>query len=149
MKLNKYFTIQEFLPPKEFERINKLKTDNEKLEAFYKLVNPKIVELATFYREFFKAPIIINNWSSKGSYTLRGWRPRETKIGAKFSEHKNGRAFDCDVKGLTAEEVRKIILENEVLFYSKGLRRIENLVNWVHSDIKETNLINKIMVFNP
>ena len=141
--------MQEFIPPKEYGEINKLKTNEEKLNAFYKLINPKIIELAVFYREYFKKPIVINNWHTGGTYTLRGWRPRNTKIGAKFSEHKNGNAFDCDVKGLSPNQVRKIILTDQNLFFSKGLRRVESLVNWVHSDIKETNLTNKVLFFNP
>jgi len=150
MKLSnsQFFLAQEFLPPLQYKNILRLPEDKREA-AFYKLVNPKIVKLANFFREYFDAPVIINNWHSGGTYTLRGWRPKESKIGAKNSQHKIGCAFDCDVKGKSAEEVRKIIQENQPLFYAKGLRRNENLVSWVHNDIKETGQTDKIILFNP
>lgn len=146
MKVSKNFNMTEFLTPEDFKKVMQTK---DPMKTFYSLVDPKIVELAQFYRDFFKAEIIINNWSYGGTYTLRGKRPKNTTVGASNSQHKIGRAFDCDVKGLTAEQVRQIIKQNKNLFFSKGLRRVENNVNWVHSDIKETKLINEIKFFNP
>ncbi len=145
MKISEHFLVQEFLTPNQYKAFSK----NPTKEAFYKLIHPSVVELAEFYRDFFDAPVIINNWHVGGTYTLRGLRPKNCDIGAKFSMHKVGKAFDCDIKGLTAEQVRDIIESNQELFYKKGLRRIENNVSWLHSDIKETNLTNKILFFNP
>ncbi len=151
MKVSNNFIMQEFIPPKEYATIMKLKTEQGRLKAFYKLVDKRIVELAQFYREFFKVPIIINNWHSGGTYTLRGMRPTSSKVGAKHSMHKSKPcgAFDCDVKGKTAEQVRDIIMDNQELFYSKGLRRLEDDVTWIHNDLKITNLKDKIYVFKP
>jgi len=146
MKISENFEIEEFLTPEDYKIVSSSK---DPYTEFYKLVDPKIVDLAIFYREFFGKQIIINNWLYKGTYTLRGKKPFNATVGAEYSQHKIGRAFDCDVKGLSSSQVRKIIKNNQALFYSKGLRRVENGVTWLHSDIKETKLINKIYFFNP
>lgn len=137
--------MQEFLPPTIYAKV--IKTDDP-VATFYQYVDKRIVELAEFYREYFDAPIIINNWHQKGLYTLRGFRPKSTKLGAKMSMHKFGKAFDCDVVGMSATEVRNKIRANKDLFYSKGLRRIENGVAWVHSDIKDIPQ-KTVIEFNP
>lgn len=134
MKISEHFVAQEFLPRATFNAI--MKTEDP-LKEFFKLVNPKIIAVAEFYRNFFGVPIIVNNWHSGGTYEYRGWRPKNCKVGAKKSQHKLGNAFDCDVKGKSAESVRTIILKNKGLFYANGVRRLENGVTWVHTDIKE------------
>jgi len=50
-----------------------------------------------------------------------------------------GRAFDCTIKGYTADEVRQKILDNEGLFMEEGLTTLESgeyATTWVHSDIR-------------
>jgi len=155
MKISKHFVMQEFLPPIQYKNIMKLSTDEMRLKAFYKLIDRRIIDLAEYYRQFFGRAIIVNNWHSGGTYTLRGWRPRNSKIGAVNSMHKLGKAFDCDVQGWTAEEVRDRIVEQsegkfQKQFYDAGLRRLEDDVSWVHSDIKEVeNYKDKIYLFKP
>lgn len=149
MKISKHFVMQEFLPPIQYKYIMSF-PEEARQQMFNRLVDPKIVELAEFYREYFKVPIIVNNWHTGGTYTLRGWRPKNCPVGASNSMHKVGKAFDCDIQGLGAEQVRKIILSNQELFYKAGLRRIEDDVTWIHSDIKEVaNYTNKIYKFKP
>lgn len=150
MKISKHFVMQEFLPEAEYLTIMKYENEELRLKAFYSLIDRRIVKLAEFYREYFKVPVIINNWHTGGTYTLRGWRPKNCPIGAINSMHKQGKAFDCDIKGLNVQEVRKIIMLNEELFYKAGLRRIESDVTWLHSDIKRVaNYTNKIYKFKP
>jgi len=109
MKINKHFDIREFIPESEYNKIMKLSED-DRLNAFYKLINPELVELAVFIREFFGKPMVINNWHKGGIYSLRGWRPLNCKIGAKNSDHKKKMAIDFNIVGLTDDFVKEKII---------------------------------------
>lgn len=149
-KVSKHFTCAEFLPPAQHKIVMARKTEAERLAKFYMFMDKRTVEYAEKVRVYFGVPVTINNWNSGGSYTLRGWRPRNTSVGAKNSMHKFGKAVDMDIKGLTAEEVRQMIKDDQKLFYSYGLRRVEENVSWLHSDIKDVDgYENKIYFFNP
>jgi len=103
------------------------------------LFNPRALEALDGLREFFNAPITVNNWwgnDGKGM-EYRGYRPEDCPVGAKYSEHKNGNAFDCTVKGYTADDARRIILENQDNPLLKRIMRLEADVSWVHFDCKE------------
>lgn len=151
MKFNKYFDIREFIPESEYNKIMKLSED-DRLNAFYKLINPKIIEIATYVRELFGKPMIINNWHTGGTYTLRGWRPLNCPVGAKKSLHKKGKAFDFDIKGLSDDEVKDTIIKHEKELYKIGVRRMESREDagtWCHLDIQPVKgYTNKIYVFN-
>jgi len=134
----KYFKISELVPP---EIIN-LPED-----YLWELFDENILRVIDNIRETLDRPITINNWKIGGSFSLRGFRPKNTKIGAPQSAHKLGKAIDFDVKGMTAEEVRKYLIKNYKLFPEIG--RIEDDVNWVHIDtIKKPNQ-KKIYLFKP
>ena len=152
MKLNQYFDMREFIPPAEYNKIMKL-AESDRLNAFYKLVSPKIIEISTYVRELFGKPMIINNWHTGGTYTLRGYRPANTKIGAKNSMHKKGEAFDFDIKGLSDIQVKEIIIKHEKELYKIGVRRMESgedAGTWCHLDIKNVKgFTNKIYIFKP
>jgi len=149
ISVSKHFKACEFLPPAQHKLVMAKKTDTEKLAAFYMYISTALVEYAEKVRVHFGVSMTINNWNSGGSYTLRGWRPRNTSVGAKNSMHKVGCAIDYDIKGLTAERVREMIKSDQKLFYSYGLRRVENGVSWVHNDIKPTEAKDVILFFNP
>jgi len=148
-KVSKHFTAAEFLPPAQHKIVMARKTEAERLAKFYVFMDKRTVEYAEKVRVYFGVPVTINNWNSGGSYTLRGWRPRNTSVGAKNSQHKVGMAIDYDVKGMTAEEVRQMIRDDQKLFYSFGLRRVEDTTSWVHNDLKDMNVRDKIYFFNP
>lgn len=85
-------------------------------------------------REFFDLPVTVNNWSWGGTFRYRGYRPLACKVGAKNSYHRKCRAFDFDVKGLTAKEARNAILTNKDDARLLLITRMEADVNWVHID---------------
>ena len=74
-------------------------------------VDPKLFSLAQFYKEFFTMHyqaddvfIVINNWHVGGSYIGRGYREPQQYNEGQFSkrpnsesQHRYGRAFDCDI----------------------------------------------------
>ena len=79
MKLNKYFEMQEFLPPDEYKLVSE---SENPLKAFYSRMDKRIIDLAVFVREFFGKPVRVNTWQIGGQFSLRGWRPKTCKIGA-------------------------------------------------------------------
>lgn len=142
MKLNNYFVIQEFVP----KQIYKLFGDKS---IWY--INPKCIELATAYREFFGVPVVINNWHTGGEYNYRGYRPPRVNIGAEYSQHKLGNAFDCSCPGLSPDQMLKQIQDNWEKFKALGLTTIENpkfTPGWLHSDVRP-KIQETLLIVNP
>jgi len=86
-------------------------------------------------RTFLDKPITINTWFHGGNFQWSGYRSPMCTIGAAGSEHRKGNAFDCKVKDMTAEEVRKIVLENQDHELLSKIQRIEADVSWFHFDL--------------
>lgn len=133
----KHFVIKEFVPPEVW---------NAEGENAIARIDPLILLTAEQVREFFDAPVTINNWSLGGQLRYRGYRPASCTVGAKKSMHREGKAIDFDIKGLTAQQGRKRILDNQNSF--PHIRRMERGVSWVHVDIKDTGK-DEIVLFNP
>lgn len=133
----RHFVIKEFVPPEVW--------DAEGENAIARL-DPLILITAEQVREFFGAPVTINDWSLGGSLRYRGFRPASCMMGAVRSMHREGKAIDFDVKGHTADYVRKTILKNQNAF--PHIRRMGRNVGWVHVDIKDTGK-DEIILFNP
>jgi hypothetical protein len=115
-------------------------------------VNPRIVHVAQEIRNKFGS-VTINNSYWGGGFNLSGYRPQNTKIGARYSQHKFGRALDLKFKDTYQPlEVQDYIMNNEKEFYQLGLRRMECAKvtrTWLHIDLMETRLHNKILIFKP
>ena len=142
MKIRQNFDVREFVPPGVWEDFG---------AASRWFLDPRMLDLAQFYRDFFDAPVRVNDWHYGGDFTERGFRLPTTNTGARLSQHKFGRAFDCNVEGLTPDEVRSRIMDNEDLFMEKGLTTLESgeiATTWVHSDIRTTDQ-NEIMIVTP
>lgn len=133
MKLNNYFDIREFVPPQIW---------NKYAEKSLWFIDPKIVEIATAYREHFNVPIVINNWYIGGQFMYRGYRPPRVNIGSEYSQHKMGRAFDCHSPSISVKEMHSEIIKNFDKFKLVGLTTLEDInftTTWVHSDCRPTN----------
>jgi len=86
-------------------------------------------------RRFFNVGVIVNTWwGHPQGYQYRGYRSQDCKVGAANSYHKRGMAFDCDIKGYTAELARKVILENKDDPLLNRIMRMEADVAWLHID---------------
>jgi hypothetical protein len=107
----------------------------EKGEEAWGLFVPDALTMLDGIREFFDRPVTVNNWLWGGPMQFRGWRPPWCPWGAKDSYHKRGMAFDFNVKMLTAEEVRQILVENKDDPKFRLIQRLEADVRWVHADI--------------
>ena len=134
----KHFTIEELVDKHTFEKWG----DNS-----WQFFNPDALRMIDGIREYFGKSIIINNWKWGGNLQLRGLRPCYVDIGAKYSLHRIGSAFDLTIKGMDAEDVRKEILENKGHELLKYVNCIEADVSWLHADNR--NIPDRIRVVHP
>jgi len=72
-------------------------------------IDHRIVTIAQELRTDLGVPITINNYETGGQYKSSGLRVQSAKIGAKYSQHKYGRAIDCKFKGISIQEVSDMI----------------------------------------
>lgn len=108
-------------------------------------------------------PIYVNNWDmdpairKKQGISLfdeRGFRCLQCSLVVKaiedkrlyVSPHMTGQGVDFDVKGMTAQQVRKWLKDNQAKLPFPI--RLEDKVNWIHLDIRDTNK-GKVTLFNP
>ena len=137
----KYFRIEEVVDPESFKILG---------EEAFELFNPDALIALDNLRKFFSVPITVNNWHTGGFFKYRGYRPPDCKVGAKMSQHRFGNAFDCDIRGYTAEQARKKIIENQNNPLLEKIMRLEGKTGWVHLDCKILpKNIKRIYVFNP
>lgn len=140
--VSKHFILQEFVTPEIFSKYS---------QSCTWFLDPKMIEVADFLRDFLKSPMTINNWDSGGTLSLRGFRPPDTSLGAVLSQHKFGRAFDSNCNDRTPQEVYQLILQNETLFLNAGLTTLEDIEStptWLHCDVRYTGL-NRILIVKP
>ena len=101
-------------------------------EKVWALFDSRLLYTADCLREVF-GTLICNTWCFGGSSQYRGYRPEGCKIGANWSQHKNGRALDLVSPKVTAEELRLKVIEKNRLF--KYISRIEKTVSWLHFEV--------------
>lgn len=123
-----HFIIQELVDKETFSQFR---------EDCWQLFPQKALDMLEGVREFFGVPITVNNWHTGGQFQFRGYRPKWYTGGASKSAHRSGMAFDCFVKGYTAEQARKSILLNQDHILLKEIQRLEGGVTWLHMDCLE------------
>lgn len=165
MKLSENFDVREFVPPEIWNVYGAGKSTW--------FVNPKLVEIAEFYKKFFytyykaKFPrligvsIIINNWHVGGTKKYSGFRPPEYKEGAKLSQHRFINAFDCEIilvfpdnvrTEVDYKEIHQIIEDNEQEFLCAGVTTLEHVdiaKGWLHTDTRYIPGQTKILIVKP
>lgn len=125
----KHFQLHELVDRATFQKYG---------EEAWKLFHQDALEALDGIREFFNTPVTVNNWwDGVGSFQYRGYRPPDCPVGAAHSYHRRGMAFDLDVKGYEADEVRTIILDNQDNPLLATIQRLEAGVRWVHFDVGE------------
>ncbi len=133
MRLNNYFDLREFIPPQIYNQFG---------ERSLQFLDPKIITLATAYREFFQLPVVINNWHLGKGFSYRGYRPPRVNVGGEYSQHKFGRAFDCNIGKMNELQMFNAVKENFEYFKQFGLTTLEDYRftdGWLHSDVRFTN----------
>uniref|UniRef100_A0A6M3L8T9 Peptidase n=1 Tax=viral metagenome TaxID=1070528 RepID=A0A6M3L8T9_9ZZZZ len=141
--MRSHFDIKEVVCPHVFEKLG---------EGAWRLFDPRLIQVMTWLRLSFDRPIWIND--CENHLTQRGLRcnrctlSRDNAIAnvTYLSAHVFGAAFDFDVEGMEADQVRDWIWAHngEV----PHPIRLELYVSWVHLDVLTEGKM-KITNFNP
>jgi hypothetical protein len=141
----KYFALNEVIPPAIIA---------ERGERAWSLMDDRILRGADWLREMF-GPAVINGRFGGKVFTESGLRDPFTATGAKFSQHKFGRALDLKFTRVTAKEVYEYIIRNPSEARANGITTVEDIAftgNWLHIDARklpETFPDNGILVVKP
>lgn len=143
VRINEYFYLDEFIPP-EIYSVRGAKS--------IALMDDRIIEGVTLLRKYAGVPFIINNWANGGKFHESGLRLPNTRTGAKWSQHKFGRALDPKPKGMTIRQLFAILKAHEDEFIEKKLittvENIEKTPGWLHIDCRYTGL-DKFLIVDP
>lgn len=139
MEVSKNFVLQEFIYPKIFE--------DEGVKCI-RYIDERIVKAAQIIRDYVGVPVTINNWHTGGNFTMSGLRPFNSKVGAKMSQHKFGRAIDVKVQAMNGEEMRDVIKKLFAIGSLKGLvTTIEDDTDtWLHLDCRWVENPNELLI---
>src|SRR4029079_2726514 len=140
--ISKHFKIEEFVPKIIFTEFG--------VNAKW-FIRPELITTAEFIREWFDAPMIINNWKTGGDFQFRGFRPCSYSGGGALSQHRLGCAIDYNIKGLTPQRVFKEIMDHQNQFRIGGVTTMEDVIytkTWTHNDIRNTGLT-KLLIVKP
>lgn len=135
------FKIWELVDPVTYEKRGQRAWD---------LLCPYAVEILQFLRSKFGG-ITVNNWkwAKQGQvFKYSGFRPSDCNIGAKYSQHRLGKAFDPKFHNHPAKFVRKYIKINQKKKPLNKIGAIETNISWGHFDTRP-RLGNKILFFKP
>ena len=129
-QFSKYFKLHEVAPPSLIKQRG-LQT--------VELFDFRYAKAIDGFRDFFDTSVYMNNYYWGGNKSNRGLRHPNTTVGSVLSQHKFGRAMDCNIKGLTADQVRQQILDNQEYFLKLGWTTIEDgrfAPTWNHIDMR-------------
>lgn len=141
---SKYFKIQELVSPELYK---------EKGDMCWLFIDRNLIITLDTLREFFDAPITVNNWLYGGNLKQRGLRANKDQIVVDkkryyVSQHCLGKAVDINVKGFTPEEVYdKIIKHHNKFPYITRIENINNTPTWTHIDCANTDS-DELVIFN-
>ena len=149
--IKKYFDIQELVGSRTYQRYG---------ERAWRFFDFRFLETLYIVRtEIIKKPIYANSWNylaSHGrSFEQRGLRTniqplvkdKTDRNKLYISAHILGKAIDFDVPGMTAEQVRQLIVKNADKLPYKI--RLEDGVTWVHLDTIYEEHNPKVHLFLP
>ena len=132
-ELGSYFDIVELVCPHTY---NKWKD-----RSWQFLDTAFLHNLLILRRDIIKQPMYCNNWDKQGQFSQRGLRCNicqivKDKKDVYLSAHVLGKAGDFDVKSMTAEQARGLILDHQDMLPYPF--RLEGKVNWLHFDSLDT-----------
>lgn len=132
-ELGSYFDIVELVCPHTY---NKWKD-----RSWQFLDTVFLHNLLILRRDIIKQPMYCNNWDKQGQFSQRGLRCNicqivKDKKDVYLSAHVLGKAGDFDVKSMTAEQARGLILDHQDMLPYPF--RLEGKVGWLHFDSLDT-----------
>lgn len=134
LQVSEHFVLAEFVPPYLINRFGP--------KALW-YVSRFQIQAAEAVRTYFDAPVTINNYHLGGRFENRGTRLPNSKVGAWLSQHKYANAIDVSVKGLSAHEVYRAILDDQTFFMRAGVTTLEDVrytPTWLHLDGRSTGM---------
>jgi len=131
------FSPEEFVPETVF---NELGGDPIRI---FRLFDERVLVACVTLRQRYGV-MTINNWMWGGRFHNRGYRPPWSDVGAKYSDHRMGRAIDCHFRDVSAEEVRQDILADPWAWDFWTITSLEMTVdtepiNWLHFSCRNWN----------
>ena len=129
-----FFEIQELVPDFIFRKYG---------QRSWQFLDVRAVNTLVALRILAGVPFTVNDKYRGGTFNFSGYRPCSTKIGASESQHRHGRAFDPKAKGMTPQQIHKIIRDNQEELMGWGLTTIEDLRDtptWTHIDTRYTGM---------
>lgn len=140
-----YFDIRELVCKDVYDRFK---------DQAWTFFDPRLLETMLVIREAINKPIYVNNWDSNGKLSERGLRCNLcATVDAKTSQHISyvsahiqGEALDFNVSGMTCKAVRQWIVNNKHLL-PYPIRLELDTTTWVHLDVRNDDITNKIKTF--
>jgi len=127
-----HFRIHELVPPTVYK---------ERGQKAWELLDERILRAIDELRDTF-GPITINNWYWGGKFKWSGLRTANCKIGAKYSQHRYGRAMDLKFKHATPKFIRASIRKDFPHWIDMGIHCVENKTKtWVHVSCQNCSAI--------
>lgn len=142
MKISEHFKLQELVSP---EIYNKSSIGDRALD----FLNVNAIAALEDLRVDF-GPITVNTWHTGGNYKNSGVRAPDCSIGAMYSAHKFGTAFDLKFKDHKPEYVYFHILNNQDKYpYISRMENAEITKTWLHCEFSTNPRKGDILIFNP
>jgi hypothetical protein len=117
-------------------------------DSAWMLFRPEALSSLDKIREYFDKEIVINNWHGGGDLSYCGFRPYNVSVGARYSQHRLGNAFDLHFgDAMSADEVRKEILAHKDDRAFIDITCLETNISWVHVDFR--NIADRIRLVKP
>lgn len=149
-----FFDVEEFVSPQAYNKYKHLGN-----YFFLSRIDIRLLAVLLNIRKKLDRPITINDWKWGGKFDERGIRDSSTpmlqgrarKDDPWFSGHCLSMALDFDVEGMTANEVRKWLVDNqECLPFKIRLERKYgvNYISWVHLDVCDDPRNPKVYMFD-
>lgn len=143
-----YFTAGEWFSQRVIQSNSAVGFVSNKI---WRLVDYRVTWTVDQIRKHFKKPVVMNDWLWGGNNEQRGFRSiselfdsarfNDTgvfglKLSSSTSQHCFGRACDCKVSGLPADEIREDIRKNPYADRYKHITCVEEGVSWLHFDVR-------------
>ena len=117
-------------------------------EGAWELLDPRALMTLDALRRVF-GPCVVNNWRTGGTFKESGFRGSNTETGARYSQHKYGRAFDCKFREATPIDVQAYVLDHPGDFqYLTTIEDAEITRTWLHFDVR-LNAVDGVRIVRP
>ena len=135
----RHFGLQELVCPEIYKARG---------ERAWELLDDESVAMLDGFRDYF-GKITVNDYEWGGTFKYSGLRPLTGGVGAPYSMHRYGRAFDCKPKEVTVLEMYNAILAKPEKFpLVRALENIKATPTWLHAD-RRNHMKAGIWVVNP